>query len=209
MRTLIAVPCMDQVSAHFAQSLAMLEKVGDCAIAFQVGSLIYNSRNDLAVQAVKMGADQVLWLDSDMLFTPDTMKRLIEAKKYGDIVSGLYFRRVAPYRPVLFDTLTIDDEGCKWTEPKEIPAEPFEVAGVGFGCVLTPTEVFLSVMEKHGYLFQPLKGVGEDLSFCWRARQCGYKIAVDPSIACGHVGHHIVTRDFYETYTKTRKGGSL
>ena len=206
MRTLIAVPCMDQVSAHFAQSLAMLEKVGDCAIAFQMGSLIYTSRNDLARKAVEMGADQVLWLDSDMLFKPDTLKRLIDGQKYGDIVSGLYFRRVAPYSPVLFDTLTIDDEGCKWTEPKEIPNEIFEVQAVGFGCVLTPTDVFLSVVEKFGLMFSPIMNVGEDLSFCWRARQCGYKIVVDPSVECGHVGHHIVTREFYETFTKAKRG---
>lgn len=206
MRTLIAVPCMDQVSAHFAQSLAMLEKVGDCAIAFQMGSLIYTSRNDLARKAVEMGADQVLWLDSDMLFKPDTLKKLIDGQKHGDIVSGLYFRRVAPYSPVLFDTLTIDDEGCKWTEPKEIPNEIFEVEGVGFGCVLTPTDVFLSVVEKFGLMFSPIQNVGEDLSFCWRARQCGYRIVVDPSVVCGHVGHHIVTREFYETFTKAKRG---
>ena len=48
MKTLIAVPCMDSVPSQFAQSLAMLQKVDECAIAFQIGSLIYTSRNELA-----------------------------------------------------------------------------------------------------------------------------------------------------------------
>ena len=68
MKIFIAVPCMDQVPARFAQSLAMLKKVGECAVGFQIGSLIYTSRNDLASKAIEMDADFVLWLDSDMVF---------------------------------------------------------------------------------------------------------------------------------------------
>ena len=71
MNILIAVPSMDSVPAHFAQSLASLKKVGNCAVAFKVGSLVYTSRNELAQHALKMGADYVLWLDSDMKFEPD------------------------------------------------------------------------------------------------------------------------------------------
>ena len=31
---------------------------------------------------------------------------------------------------------------------------------------------------------------GEDLSFCFKARECGYKIWVDDSIWPGHVGSY-------------------
>ena len=43
-------------------------------------------------------------------------------------------------------------------------------------------------------MFAPINGVGEDLSFCWRARQCGYKIWCDPSIALGHEIRTIITK---------------
>ena len=57
-KILICVPSGDQVAAGFAQSLAMLQKGGnETAIMFQVGSLIYDARNKLAKQAIKMGAD--------------------------------------------------------------------------------------------------------------------------------------------------------
>ena len=59
MNILIAVPSMDTVPAVFAQALSMLHKVGNCAIAFQVGSLIYTSRNALATRAIEMGADEI------------------------------------------------------------------------------------------------------------------------------------------------------
>lgn len=204
MKTLVAVPCMDQVPSQFAQSLALLQKVDECAIAFQMGSLIYNSRNNLATMAIQKGVDQILWLDSDMMFPPDVLKRLIEDSKKGDIVTGIYYRRVQPFKPVLFSKLTIDDNGCSWEGYDDYPKDDlFEVAGCGFGCVLTPTNVFLDVMNRFDNMFAPIGGVGEDLSFCWRASQCGYKIIADPKIQCGHIGHYVVDQQFYETYKQS------
>ena len=108
MKTLIAVPCMDSVASGFAQSLATMGKIGDCSVAFQIGSLVYESRNEIAKKAIQSGADYVLWFDSDMIFNPDTMERLMKHMKEGkDFVSGLYFRRVSPFTPVLFDQLEL------------------------------------------------------------------------------------------------------
>ena len=201
--TLIAVPCMDQVPAQFAQSLATLRKVGACVIATQVGSLIYTSRNNLAAQAIKYGADYIFWLDSDMLFPPDTLERMLKTIKEqeGDVIlTGLYCRRVAPFHPTLFKTLEVKDEMARWTDFDEIPEGLFEVEGCGFGCVLAPTSAFVDVQSKFGRMFSPIGDIGEDLSFCWRARECGWKILCDPSIELGHVGHHIITREFWEDY---------
>ena len=106
MKILIAVPCMDQVPAQFAQALATLNKVdGECLVAFQIGSLIYHSRDALARKAIECEADYILWLDSDMVFPPDTLAKLLEDRESGDIITGLYFRRVHPFSPVLFDKL--------------------------------------------------------------------------------------------------------
>lgn len=198
MKVLIAVPCMDQVPAQFAQCLATLGKVDKTIVAFQIGSLVYTSRNDLVQIAIKQGCDYIFWLDSDMMFPPDVLVRMFEDLKHGDIVSGLYFRRVAPFTPVIYDKLDIDDTGCHYTEPKDIPDGIFEVAGCGFGCVLMPTDIMLDVLEKYGSPFTPINGIGEDLSFCWRARQLGFKIVCDPDIPLGHVGHHVITRELYE-----------
>ena len=204
MKVLIAVPCMDQVPAQFAQCLATLGKVDKTIVAFQIGSLVYTSRNDLVQIAIKQGCDYIFWLDSDMMFPPDVLARMFEDLKHGDIVSGLYFRRVAPFTPVIYDKLDIDDTGCHYTEPKDIPDGIFEVAGCGFGCVLLPTDIMLDVLEKYGSPFTPINGIGEDLSFCWRARQLGFKIVCDPDIPLGHVGHHVITREYWEGYRKLK-----
>lgn len=201
-KILIAVPCMDQVAAGFAQSLATLNKVGQCSVSFLVGSLIYDSRNKLAAQAVKMGADFVLWLDSDMTFNPDTLERLCADIDGGrDIVSGLYFRRAAPYTPVAFSKIEIVDDHADFDNYSGELSGIHEVAGVGFGCVLISTDVFIDCFAKYGTVFSPIGGLGEDLAFCWRARQQGYKVYLDTDIKCGHVGHVLVTEDFYTAFS--------
>ena len=200
-KTLIAIPCMDQVPTQFCQSLATLEKPGPTVVAFQIGSLIYTSRNQLAAEAIRQGADYIFWLDSDMMFVPQTLKYMMQVLEQQDeetILSGLYFRRVAPFSPVAFDKLDIDEN--KWSNITEVPDGLFEVEGIGFGCVLMPTQAAIDVQAKFGDMFAPLNGHGEDLAFSWRVRQCGYKLLVDPRFELGHVGHHIITRDFWEDY---------
>lgn len=209
MKTLIAVPCMDSVPSQFAQSLAMLQKVGECAVTFEIGSLIYTSRNNIGKKAIELGADYVFWLDSDMTFAPDILVKMMKTLQDNklDMLSGLYFRRAHPFSPVLFDELTINENAeCKWTEYKDIPKEGlFEVGGCGFGCVLMGTDVLMSVQSTFNNMFAPIGNVGEDLSFCFRARECGYKIYCDPAMTLGHVGHTIVTRRFYEAYREQSK----
>ena len=201
-KIMIAVPCMDQVPTPFCQSMSMIQKVGETAVAYQMGSLIYTSRNELAAKAVRIGADYVFWLDSDMVFSPETLGYMINVleKENIDILSGLYFRRQPPFSPVVFKKLQIDEEGCHWENYDDVPSSLFECEGIGFGCVLMRTEVFITLFNKYGAPFTPIAGVGEDLSFCWRAREMGYKIHVDPNILLGHVGYQLVTKQFYDVY---------
>ena len=207
-KTFIAVPCMDQVPSQFAHCLSVIQKVGDTTIGLQIGSLVYNSRNELARKAIANEADFVLWLDSDMVFAPDLLPKLMAHMADPDvsIVTGVYYRRLPPYTPVLYGQLDIEDRKCTWSEATgELPNEPFEVAGAGFGGLLMRAGVLLDVGAKFGELFNPIHGTGEDLSFCWRARQCGYKILCDPSVQLGHVGHTIIDKKFADAYRVLRE----
>lgn len=203
MKILIAIPCMDQVPVPFCNSLARLQKVGDCVLAMKSGSLIYDSRNSLATFAIKSEADYVFWLDSDMVFKPDTLIRMLDTMKKNDLdmLSGLYFRRVPPYSPVLFDRLAMKENGdMDFSEFKEIPSELFEIGGCGFGCVLMDTSVLMSVQAKHGNMFAPMGNNGEDVAFCIRAKDCGYKIYCDPALVCGHVGYSVIDDKFFNAF---------
>ena len=91
-KVLIAVPCMDQLPAQFAHSLAPLTSYGiedtQISIWFNLGSLIYTSRDQIAKKALLDEADLVMWFDSDMVFNPDTLKRLL--KHIDDVLIVLY-----------------------------------------------------------------------------------------------------------------------
>ena len=209
MKIFVAVPCMDQVPARFAQSLAMLRTNCQTVVGFQIGSLVWDSRTKLAQRAIQAEADYVLWLDSDMEFPPDLLERLmatLENKEEADIVTGLYFRRVEPYSPVLFEKIRLAGIGANWKEFSELPKEDvFEVEGCGFGAVLMPTDIIMAVAAKNGDPFWPIAHLGEDLAFCIRARELGYRIFCDQTIPIGHVGHNVVTRDFHRFYQAQKK----
>lgn len=212
-KILIAVPCMDQVPAQFANSIATLMSYGiegvEISLRFNLGSLVYTSRNYLALMAMQDEADLIMWFDSDMVFNPDTLLRLLKDIDDGaDFVTGVYYRRTSPFTPTLFSKLDINEEGVAiWDQIEEVPDKGlFEVAGCGFGCVLMKTDIARDVFKKFGRLFSPIGEVGEDLSFCWRARECGYKLMCDPDIPLGHVAHTMVTKDFYKNYKKASEG---
>ena len=209
MKTMIAIPCMDTVQTEFAQSLVNMRPVGEIRHAFESCSLIYKSRTDLGLLAIKEGAEFVLWLDSDVIFPPDLMIDLMEDMTGRDMVTGVYHMRRAPFKPVIWKTLrqglTPDEnESVDYNDyPKD---QIFEVEGCGFGAVMMRTSVLEAVRDRYHELFAPVPGYGEDLSFCVRARGCGFKIHCDPRIQIGHKAATIVTGESFEAY---RKAGGL
>lgn len=197
-KILIAVPCMDMVQARFAKSLATLAKVEDCTVSFIMNSLIYDARNKFCQQAIEGEFDYIMWFDSDMVFPPETLQKLLLHDK--DIVSGLYFRRSFPFTPVAFEKLDLtDDNGCDFKDLADVPKELAEVAGVGFGCVLMKTDVLFDIAGKEGPVwFSPIGNIGEDCAFCIRARKYGYSIWLDPTLKLGHVGTTVITENVYK-----------
>jgi len=191
---------MDQVAAPFAQNLATMQKDGECLVSFIIGSLIYESRNNFAKQAMEVGADCVLWLDSDMTFPADLLPRMHEHLEAGrEIVSAICFRRRPPFTPTIFKTLGIGEDGVGYHSPfDDYPRDSlFEVGGVGFGCIMTSRGVLEDMVLNYKQWFNPIAGFGEDLSFCIRAKELGYKLWCDSRLKCGHVGQLVVDEDVF------------
>ena len=204
MKTMIAVPCMSQLSANFARSLALLRKGEDCDVQFDVDSLVYVARNRLSALAIEKKAEYVLWLDSDIVFEPDLLERLQTDMESGkDIVTGLYFSRRYPYFPVIYKRTAFEDGKPVNAVYTDYPKDRlFTVEACGFGAVLMKTKVLADLEKKFDNWFAPLIGFGEDLSFCIRARECGYEIWCDPTVKPGHIGSITVTEDLFETFRK-------
>ena len=193
MKTLIAVPCLDMVHADFMECMMELDRPEGTGYAQIKNTLVYFARNTIAQNAVKMGFDRVMWFDSDVTFPADTIERLIRDMDGRDYVSGLYVMRNGTNKPVIYSDIqykvdgeTVTTGGIMMTDyPKD---SLFEVAGSGFGCVMTSGRLLKEMVDRYGAPFTPLIGLGEDLSFCIRAKQAGYKMYCDSRIRCGHIG---------------------
>lgn len=203
MKILIAIPCMDMVHTAFCRSLVGMKPVGDhVEFRFAQSSLIYDSRNQIAEYAVKKKFDRVLWLDSDMTFEPDLLYRLNEDLNSGlGIVSGLYTTRKKKITPCIYKSINpsgrlgMPEAPAYMDYPKD---DVFEVAGCGFGAVMMDVEILSDVMKAYGYMFSPVVGMGEDLSFCFRVSSLGRKIYCDSRIKLGHIGQFEYTETSIE-----------
>lgn len=196
MKTLIAIPCMDTVPIPFFTSFVALRKPEGTNWAPLSNALLYDSRNIFSENAIKAGYDRVLWLDSDMRFDPDLLERLsadMDENPGMKIVSALYFKRRLPTTPVIYKTLDygIENGIAKPTVETYLDYTKdalFEVQGCGFGAVLTDVSVLREIWDNYGPPFQPMEHMGEDLTFCYLARELGHSIYCDSRVKCGHVG---------------------
>lgn len=188
MKLLIAIPAMDFMHTESVKSLiGLVTKLKSDGVDFEVriesGTLVYLARDKLARYAMNKGFTDVLWLDSDMVYTDEILEDLQFSGK--PFVTGICHGRRKPYLSCLFTSYW--PEVARWDE--DYPTNTFEVAACGFAAVLIKTEILRAVIEKFNTAFTPTEYFGEDVAFCDRARQLGYKVYAEPGVRLGHIGH--------------------
>ena len=208
MKVAIGIPCMDTVSASFFASLLKQKYADgrDVRYIVETGSVVHGARWRIAQQAIRMGADVLVYYDSDMVLEPETTEMLLGAlegdmprRQPKDFMTGLYFMRRMPTKPLVLESLD-------WYMDENFGAQAFadvyedwpvgsvfEIAGCGFGCCAVRMDLVRKMMEWYNCnIFHPLQGLGEDYSFCWRARRIpGVKLWCDSRIRPGHAGLHV------------------
>ena len=188
----ILVPTRDMVHTHFAYSLTQLVKTTseggiDTYLYFDSSTILLNQREKLIDEAIKMEADYVLWLDSDMMFPSNVVLKLLAHNK--DIVACNYMKRSLPMKTVAYTDLNDWDS---WV-PMEPQEELVKVKGIGMGCILMKTDVFKK-LEKPYFEFRFKEDTkdwfGEDFILQDKIQKVGYEIFVDTmlSMEIKHVG---------------------
>lgn len=185
-RVIIGMPAEDIMHVSTAHAIGCAI-VGDPTIVdFLVykGCDIVSSRTWLVNRAIELGGTHLFFVDSDMFFPPDTIKRLLSLEK--EIVSVDYNKRKFPLESVL--TQFAD-------ESEENKEHPYRVAVAGTGIMLIDLKVFTDgKLELPWFNFgRGEKGelrMGEDAWFCYTARTAGYEILVDPTIKVRHIGEY-------------------
>lgn len=206
-RILIAVPALDYVKTDFLICLMGLRTAGaSTQLAVARGSLVYNARADLTLKAIQGGFTHILWLDSDMTFEPDIAVRLLADIEEGrDFVTGLCFKKAIPTMPTILS-------GVEWEQKPngekdgrvdyftDYPADSvFEIAGCGLAACITSVDMLKKAAGHFkGSPFEPLPGLGEDYSLCWRLRKMGYRLYCDSRVKVGHIGDFIYDEDIYK-----------
>jgi GT2 family glycosyltransferase len=162
---------------------------------------VSKNRNDLVRDFLKTNADWQLQLDTDVEFKPDLLKRLMDvADEEHKIVSGLYisYRKENPDADlILVPVLYHNAEDGKYTNINEIPPNSvIEVAMAGAGCLMVHRSVYEAMAEAYKddpwtwYGHEPSQDkkemLGEDVTFCKRATQLGFKIWADTGILLRH-----------------------
>lgn len=181
---IIGIPLPERLGIHwgFAESLL---RVRGWDIVTQTGVYIDLNRNALLKIARDRDAEKLLMIDYDMVFTPEDIAKL-ESDNL-DIVGGLY-RTESKYL-IFGDYLDGKD-----AQPLEPTKGIMEVGGLGTGFMMLSRKVMEMKELESPFTCMTINGFfqGEDLSFCYRARQTGFKVYCDTDVRPGHIRQTIL-----------------
>lgn len=157
-------------------------------------TMIHNARNSIATESKNY--DYLFFIDSDCVLPDGTLERLVRHDK--DIVAGMYFHKEPPFWPVIY---TRNEKGL-FDVIQDYPEKKLiETDGIGMGVCLIKTSVFKKLPEKPFDPYQKDKDSefinGEDLAFCIRAKESGYKIWVDTGIQAQHQTTRYIDEDYH------------
>ena len=165
---------------------------------------IYEVRNKCLMGTPESGSDQdlfngqdydyILWIDDDIVFTPEDFEVLYKEDK--DVVSGLYLMANGTHFAAVevWDEDYFKDNGTfRFLPKKNIKNRllPFTVEYVGFGFLLFKKGVF----EQLGYpWFEPtyldIKDCKdfcmEDVTLCLKLKNLNINVYVHPEVIVGH-----------------------
>lgn len=132
---------------------------------------------------------KLIWIDSDIAWTPEDIIKLYESEK--EIVCGAYILKgnlTSVFKETLGEMYTKEEID----ELKDLT----EVSGCGFGFIAISNGIFemmsrpwfqsVPVILEHNNNKITFPIMGEDVSWCERARALGYKIWLDPSVKLKH-----------------------
>jgi hypothetical protein len=139
---------------------------------------------------LEVGATHVLFIDTDMMFPPDMLERLLKHK--GPVVAANCVVKQLPAVP----TARFKEEG----NPGGKPVDSWNKRGceqvwrVGCGVMLINLEVLKDIPKPHFNTFwvpEVDSYVGEDWAFCELLEQHGHKIFVDHDLSkqVQHIGY--------------------
>lgn len=138
--------------------------------------------------------DYIMWIDSDVIFTTNQFEKLLSNQV--DICGGLYLMEGGKQFAVVkdWDEEKFQNNGTfDFLTPNDVnkSSQLMEVAYTGFGFLLIKQGIFEKI--KYPWFGPKFSKIGncydfasEDVSFCMRAKEEGFKIHIDPTVWVRH-----------------------
>jgi len=202
---LIAIPTGRNIEAETFRSIYNLKVPEGYTTRFEYffGYQIDQIRNLISDWAQHY--DYLLAVDSDIVLPQNALEKMIAADK--DIVSGIYIQRIPGTHTIEIFEAT-PNGGCDHISWEKLTGKGLtEVAGCGMGACLIKGEVFRKLDYPYFFYKSSIdfsETVSEDVFFCQKARENGFRIWADPSIICDHIGStKFVVQDIPNTPKKS------
>ena len=187
----IAIPMSKYAVLHAetAKYCALLNQHPDIVWGFVSSMSPEFSRNSLLEHHFHKDPNwtHVFFVDSDVVPPDDALRKLLLLD--ADIATGMYplFMKGGIF-------WSVADEKTDWIRMQEERQEPFETGSCGSGCLLVRREVLVDIKwpwfktEYQEIYLNEGNGIktGEDVFFCKKAIEKGYKVIADPSVICKH-----------------------
>ena len=159
-----------------------------------IGSNITGNCNELAS---RMQGDWLWMIGDDHAFEPDILERLVLHDV--DAVAPLCLQRQAPFPHVVYegeekDALVEGTHVLHTSLPSSGLQEVYAVGGAG---LLVRKHVLDAIGPPY---FETFGKQNEDLEFCRKIRDAGFKIHVDCDAKLGHIGNHIVWPQWHDEH---------
>ena len=153
---------------------------------WMIGSNITGNQNALAR---RMQGDWLWLIGDDHAFMPDILERLVLHDV--DVVAPLCLQRSSPYPHVVYEgeEEDADEEGTHILHRALPRSGLHEVYAVGGAGLLVKRRVLEAIGEPY---YETFGKQNEDLEFCRKIRNAGFKIHVDCDTPLGHIGNMIV-----------------
>jgi len=171
-----------------------------------MGPSITDNRNRICRRVLSCPEVQwLLFVDTDICFKPEQVYRLLDHQQ--KIVTGLYFGRPGTNEklvPLWYECDNrIDDFNVRIVEHVAPELKPIEACGMGF-CLIhrSVLEAFPNENDDWRWFSRDVYSsqgkhihISEDLSFCLRARQLGFEVYGDGTLALPHIKATALTLD--------------
>jgi glycosyltransferase involved in cell wall biosynthesis len=206
MNVIIGTPCFDgRCDVYFASSIieTVRQSPSDITvypIFLAHDALIQRARNDLISIAIESNVDALVFVDSDMEFSPQWIFKLLSYEE--DVVGGTARKKTDEAELYNINTQNLDIEENGLIKVNSLGTGFLKLSKKALQSLWNISPEYINEGKKARMIFdvQVIDGelFSEDNVMCRKLRELGYDIWLDPNMCCNHIGPKVYMGNFMD-----------